>query len=268
MKSYICGCVKNCGPYLIDVFHNIAKIIELLEDYHIFIAFDYGNDNSLNLLDHFQRIYKKKMNIFINKNHISNKMTENLANARNQLLKMVNQHQSDIDHLIMLDMDDVCAKPIRISVLKEVIDNKLSDPWDILSFYREPYYDVWALSLAPYYFSCWNFPKPQEVLGKYRNYLKSKITNLKKDSLLPVFSAFSGFAIYKLKAIENCHYEWSIFSSAQLLGKDKLEETSKALNKPLVRNKQDQDCEHRFFHLSAIQKNNAQIKMSPQILFS
>ena len=82
---YICGCARNVGPHLEGVFENIKKIISNLDDYHIIIAYDESQDNSLELLKSYARSFGKKMTLIIgNKNKLTNIRTQNIANARNK----------------------------------------------------------------------------------------------------------------------------------------------------------------------------------------
>ena len=48
---YICGCVKNCGKYIDNVFNNINKITKYFKEYKIILAYDESTDNSLDKLN-------------------------------------------------------------------------------------------------------------------------------------------------------------------------------------------------------------------------
>ena len=56
-KCCICGTVKNCGPFLEKVFKNIENISTIFEDYKIIIYYDNSNDDSLQILQDFSRLY-------------------------------------------------------------------------------------------------------------------------------------------------------------------------------------------------------------------
>ena len=272
LKSYICGCARNCKEFLPKVFINIEKIIELLDDFHIVIAFDMSNDATLHELYEWRTKFRNKMTIVHNNEDLSYLRVKNISNARNRILRYMeedNEH-TDFHYFINMDMDDVCASPININVLEDVLNKERNgeSKWDVLSFYRNPYYDVWAFSGKPYYFSCWNFPRGFEAVAQIRDYLESELDNRDAEDLMEVLSAFNGFAIYRKSAMKDCYYDWNIRSSANLLGKERIEETAEALRQYVIRAKMDQDCEHRFFHLSAIEKNGAKIYISSAILFS
>jgi hypothetical protein len=79
----------------------------------------------------------------------------------------------------------------------------------------------------------------------------------KQYDLIPVYSSYNGFAIYKTDAFLNCSYSSEI--NINLFPKQLL--PSKILKS--FKN----DCEHRKFHLEAIKKNNARIMVSPLSIF-
>ena len=250
LKSYICGCVRNCEPFLPDVFQNIEKVTNLLDDYHIVIAFDESTDNSLQMLYDLKTHFPDKITILFNNEPLDSLRIKNICAARNKVLEFMNNDVYNFEYFIMMDMDDVCATPININVLDEFFQKERDEKesgWDVLTFYRKPYYDIWALSVSPYCFSCWNFPKGEETLQQIRDFLYEKIDVLDKDELFQVKSAFNGFAIYRRKVVVDCHYEWNIHYNMKLLGNDLIYETSNALRQPLIRCPMDQDCEHRFF---------------------
>ena len=148
----------------------------------------------------------------------------------------------------MMDLDDVSEAPIQISAFKNIFRNP---EWDVVSFNKEPYYDLWALRYPPFMRNCWNFSRAAD--GKqYQKQLGAHITALLKQySMVPVVSAFCGLAIYKMSKIKNCYYD----------GRNR--------EKPqgsFVRNYQD--CEHIFFHNNMIKKNGARIFISSNILFN
>lgn len=272
LKSYICGCVRNCEPHLLNVFRNIEKITTLLDDYHIVISFDQSADASLNVLYKMKSKFFGKMTILFNNNSLSPLPIKNISDARNRILDFMGQdlEHEGFEYFILMDMDDVCASSMQIENLEYYLKKEREEQtstWDCLSFHRSNYYDIWAFSGKPYYFSCWNFPRGQEAVRQIRAFINETLDNMDSEDLWEVYSAFNGFAIYKHHAFRNCQYEWNIHKNAKILGYELITETQEAVRQPLIRTKMDQDCEHRFFHVSAIQKNGAKIRISPKKLF-
>ena len=271
-KMYICGCVRNTGTYLHDVFKNIENICSLLNDYHIIIAYDKSEDDSLNILKTYAAKYKNKFSLLIGPTTLSDIRTENIANARNQILDEINNlHYTGFDYFIMMDMDDVCAKPINIEVLKYVLNKETTEPlsWDALSFNRRNYYDIWALSIYPYTFSLYHYQNRNKLKQDMKNVLYQKFTQEIKrngnDGLVDCISAFNGFAIYKTKFFSNIKYEWNVKKLLEIYPKSNIDIMSKQVwQTPISRL---DDCEHRYFHIRASKQNKARICISPMILF-
>jgi len=65
IKTYICGCAKDVGSYLDDVFKNIGFIGELFDDFHIIIYYDESYDNTLVKLNEYYEYYQNKMTVLI-----------------------------------------------------------------------------------------------------------------------------------------------------------------------------------------------------------
>ena len=271
-KMYICGCVRNTGPYLNSVFHNIEKIIDTIDDYHIIISYDDSSDNSLNILKMYKDKYKNKMSLLIGPKKLSEIRTENIANARNLIINKINSlNQKDFRYFIMMDMDDVCAKPINIEVFKYVINKEKTTPlaWDTISFNRRDYYDLWALSIYPYTFSLLHYKNTHKVKCYMKNTLNLKFTEeIKKNGnngLVNCISAFNGFAIYRKDIFSNVKYEWNVRKLFEIYPKKMVDVMSKHLwQEPISRL---DDCEHRYFHIRASIQNKARICISPMILF-
>ena len=205
------------------------------------------------------------MDILVNPNPLTNIRVQNIANARNAILRHIhNLHKPGWDYFIMMDCDYVCETQININNLNKYL---LRTDWDALSFNRIVYYDIWALSIDPYVFSCWNWPNAKQLVFYIRDVIKNQLSKLNQDELLPCYSAFNGFAIYRYEKFKDCYYNWSIHESIRLIPKELLDKNIQCVGtNPYITANQD-DCEHRSFHFQAIQKNGAKIMISPLFLF-
>lgn len=262
---YICGCALNCEKYLDAVFSNISKIIPLFEDYQIVVAFDKSEDMTLRKLCELKRSYN--MEILVNPNPRTPIRTQNIANARNQILKCIRSSPKR-EYFIMIDMDDVSAGPMVPEVLKKYLEPEWRDTWDALSFNRYDYYDFWALSIPPYMFSCWHVPNGYAAVAKIKPFIKEILENCDPNDLVECSSAFNGFGIYRTSAFESVWYEWSIQKTIELFTKEQIDKYYDAVGQPFARLRGDQDCEHRWFHMKAIADHGAKIRISPLKLFS
>ena len=273
IKMHICGCVKDTGKYLNDVFKNIEQICNILDDFHIIIAYDTSKDNSLEILQKYKENYKDKFSLLIGTTELSEIRTENIANARNSILNEIQRlGQDDFHYFIMIDMDDVCAKPINITVLNYILAKEKSEPlqWDALSFNKNPYYDLWALSIYPYTFSVLHYPHTYKIKQGMLNLLQKQfIEAVKKNGnngLVNCLSAFNGFAIYRTNKFKNVQYEWNVRKLLEIYPKQSIAIMSKHVwQEPISRL---DDCEHRYYHIRASLLNKARICISPLVLFN
>ena len=267
MKCCICGAVRNSAFFLDDIFKNMEKIGSVFEDYVIILAYDPSSDNSLDKIKQYQSVNPRVI-LYENQSLISPYRTHRIAFARNKCLDMIRSKYSDYNFFIMMDCDNVCSSNINLNVLRSNIHKQ---GWDALSFNKEPYYDIWALSIRPFVFSYEHFPS--EVGDKMRNYIGRIMRNIPPGKLIKCSSAFNGFAIYRTNKFLNCRYDGRIrldLIPPGVLKKNIAVARSRIIFRDNVLsgvNGKYEDCEHRAFHLQAIQKNNARIRISPEILF-
>ena len=273
IKTYICGCAKDVGSYLDDVFNNIGFIGELFDDFHIIIYYDESDDNTLVKLNEYYEYYQSKMTVLIGKEPLTNIRTQNIANARNGILTKIKEFNNDeFQYFIMMDMDEVCSSKFNKNALDtylqyERTNNPLS--WDALSFNRIIYYDLWALSIEPYGFSCNHYENTHKVKNQMIHFLKEElgkvILKTPNCGLLPCISAFNGFAIYRKNEFINIKYEWNIHKTLIIYPRLNIDKMSRVVfQQPISRH---DDCEHRYFHIRASQLNKARICISPSCLF-
>jgi hypothetical protein len=248
--------------------------VELFADFRIIIAFDKSDDKSLVKLVQHKHELGDKMDIIINRNHLSNIRTENISNARNSIMRnirdKINSGYSieEWKYFIMMDMDDVCSHCMDLDVFKRAMIN--SEKWDSVSFNRIGYYDLWALSIDSFVYSCWGWHNPFEVVEIMREYIVNKLDQSSPDDFIECRSAFNGFAIYKTDKFIDCDYDWRI--PKKYMNREEIKENQRILGKrgsfsPLDKQTDEPDCEHRSFHMMATAKNGARIRITPEKLF-
>jgi hypothetical protein len=272
MKCVFGGPARNCEPFIEKVLENIEILAKNFDDYLIIIVYDESSDNTLNLLKEYQKI-NPKLTFYVNTQLVPPYRTHRIAYARNRCLQYVNTLPLDEYPLfIMMDMDYVNAKNVNSNVLKKFISTDNWEKWDSLSFNTFPkYYDIWGLSIYPYCFS-YNHFKNSDIHNYYsiQNYIQNKLEN-NGNKLLQCISSFNGFALYKRDKFVNCVYDGR--PRLDLLPKHYLKAHKVASNSGIVYpdfghiKALYEDCEHRPFHLQAINKNNARIMISNEILF-
>ena len=259
MKCVICGTIKNCGRYLLNVFENMKKIGSLFEEYQIIFCVDFSTDNTYHVLD---RIKKENLNVIvhINKEPLFNQRTTNLAKARNKYLNIIRSKFKNYEYFIVMDCDNVCEKITNINILKEHLNN--TDKWDGLTFNKKPYYDAWALSINPYFINCHWFSND----NKYSFYVQSLLEKCKPDEYITCLSSFNGFAIYKLPYFINSYYNDSTTENLSYIPKNLVLKNMELMDYK-VKHFIKVDCEHKIFHYNAILKHKARLMISPNILF-
>jgi len=236
----------------------MEKIGKLFDEYLIILYYDKSTDDTLHILKRYQ-IKNYRLYFYVNTAQTSPYRTYNIAKGRNYCVQTIIKNLPDYDYFIMMDCDDICARDINPVLLNEYL--KRND-WDSLSF-QHPlgYYDLWALSKRPFIFSCHNFNDPI----MWQRFITNKINKCKKHELIPCYSAFNGFAIYRTNKFINCYYDGrfrydyipNIFLRENIAYAGRIQNKKSSM----------EDCEHRHFHFQAIQKNGARIRISPLCLF-
>jgi hypothetical protein len=85
-------------------------------------------------------------------------------------------------------------------------------------------------------------------------------------TLIPCLSAFNGFGIYRTNKFINGFYDPT--PRLDLLPKHLLQANVKISGPIFLKGKAEKvDCEHRSFHLMAINSSNARIRIAPEIIF-
>ena len=275
MKCCFCGPVKNCAPFLDTVLKNIEKLGSIFEEYSIVIFYDHSTDNTLQKLQLYQmnqtllKNSGKNIKIHINTAPVSQFRTHRIAHARNYCLAYIKKYLPDYQFFAMMDFDDPNCKKCNPLVLQKYLNR---DDWDALSFNTSPaYYDIWGLSIYPFCFSYNHFRNNQQFYKIMQTYVMQKLNDLDIDGLLPCISSFNGFAIYRIEQFANCYYDGRV--RMDLVPRDFLKAHVLATSSPIIYKDYGhvkgryEDCEHRAFHLQAINKNNAKIRISPEIIF-
>ena len=255
----ICGCIKDCEPYLEKVFENIAKIQKLFGETKIIISFDISRDLSLKKLCELKS--KFDIEIIINKNPITNSRTVNIERARNKILDLIYEKYSNFDYFIMIDMDDVSAKPIYIESLVDGLNKKKE--WDALFFNNQNYYDFWALCIDDFQYSCWHSNNTKKLINIMNKEFKKKVNE--RNEFIECQSAFGGFGIYKTDRFINCRYRSSMDIS--LFNTQNIQNIYNKYQISYMINNNINDCEHRYFHLNAIRQNDVRLRISKKYLF-
>ena len=244
----------------------------MLDDYRIIIAYDESSDNTLQELHLLRKTFPEgKMTIIMGDSNLSYIRTQNISNARNRILNLIREDKENMfEYFIMMDMDEVCSGKMNKKLLRRFLKSDNDLPWDALTFNRSVYYDVWALSIKPYTFSCWHYANHKQIYTNMVHYVNKKLADVaihdSRNALLPCISAFNGFGLYRTAKFICSKYEWNVHATLAIYPKSEIDIMSRqVLSQPIARH---DDCEHRYFHIRASQLNGARICISPNCLFS
>lgn len=258
----ICGCVRNCEANLHLVFQNIQRIMSIVHVEKIIVSYDKSSDKSLLELCKIKKSIPQ-LHVIVNKEELSRHRTENISNARNRIMEYMESMETTVDYFIMLDMDEVCSKPINEEVFRLAV-NKYINEHDCVTFNNESYYDFWALSLKPFVYSCWACRNPNRVISMMREYLKHVMSN---NEYISCESSFNGFGIYKYSTFREIRY--SPHPTVEFINTFRKEIISckKYRNIDYLISPEIYDCEHRMFHFDAKRKHGASCIILNQHLF-
>lgn len=275
-------CVKNNQNGLLKVFENISAMKPIFNKLFVAAYYDHSEDNSLEILKSLCEKYKLE-NIIINEEEEcepSNVRIRNIAHARNSILRFITSEECiNYDIFCMMDSSmHSCQSKLNIKLLNNCINKKvIFKLWDGLSFARKPYYDIasYADNIFQIGYRCY----PDEVTSneftnsrEYKSQIMRRINNTlfaskNQGKLLPVDSAFCGFALYKKEKFKNCIYDGLLsikFMNKELLAKNlttyKIQNLHNKIN--------PEDSEHKHFHMMAKKLNNARIMVACTDIFS
>lgn len=265
MNVVICMCVYNNETSIIPVIQNIRRIRPLFNEIRVIVAYSPSRDNSLSiLLNNSDGLSLEVVQVDITPNV---NRTRNISNARNALIQTIRSKYSHYPYFIMMDANEYsCIGEINVDLISETFARH--EEWDAISFNREAgYYDHWALSISPYVYSFCHFTDGRNAVTKMRDYFNPILKDFEKNrpnEYISVLSSFDGFSIYKMDKFIDCDYNDIIDLTLFPVNSIYLHIQTVGINiVPYI----EYDCEHRHFHLQAIQKNEARIKICPKHLF-
>jgi hypothetical protein len=201
-----CCTVRNIESYVVNGLKNIDLCGKKFNDYAVIIYENDSKDKTRDLLNK----YKKNNYYYMFEDNITEPhRTMRIANGRNKILDKIKEINKDnyYQYMVMLDLDNINESGTFVSSIETCF--KYND-WDVLTGNQsDTYYDLWALRKnGDMEYDCWKKLKELEPNSDNEYaYVHSKQKVYLPNQLLPVDSAFSGIAIYKLSSIpDTCRY--------------------------------------------------------------
>jgi len=246
-----CMTVRNCAPFLPKVLDNVDRLRTLFHDFVVIVAYDNCNDGTEQLLTNYQ--YRSSFPVYLlNGENTSPHRTVRIANARNRCLDKLDALKLDalkIDIHFMVDADDVNIEPWNITLIRYYLQRK---DWDVMTFNRKNYYDIWALMYPPFQHHCWGFSnRSRDVVDYMQKDIQNKL--MKCDELFCCQSAFNGFAIYRTSTFRSIRYNGEYKNVRQWITDTSRMNTLKAFKDMGILTLDEsfvQCCEHLYYHLS------------------
>jgi FkbM family methyltransferase len=264
-------CCKNSSEGLPHILKNLERMAAIFSKMSVIFCHDDSQDNTIEILENAKKQLEHVFSIDIipNKYEFTNSRTANISNARNTILELIREKYVAYDFFANMDSNNYsCIGEMNLNILEEVFAVKNFEKWDSVSFDREAgYYDHWALSFPNFIYSFFHCADWHRIVDNLRRDFGTLIDGYKQinpDGFIPVFSAFNGFAIYKMAKFINCSYSSSI--NLDLFPLIELE-NQKTYNSCQIVNNFNDDCEHRKFHLESIKKYKSKIRIYPKSLF-
>jgi hypothetical protein len=268
-----CLCIRNCGSFLPKIFNNLNLLGGCFSNFNVIFVYDNCLDNSEILLEEYKKTSKFKVYVIHCQDNNSPYRTIRIANARNKCMDAIFNKIKNIDYHFMIDADDVNCNVWNVNIIKDYFNR---NDWDALSFNRKDYYDIWALMYDNFkhhalgYFN--RISDCREIYCYMKNDISKKLDEIKDDELFECVSAFNGFAIYRTQVFHNTYYDGEYNNIKMYISEKDREETLEFINNilqcnPSINKNFIEQCEHLFFHIRAIKKNNARIRISKKIMF-
>ena len=160
----------------------------------------------------------------------------------------------------MIDADDVNVVPWKLELIKGYLKR---DDWDVLTFNRNDYYDIWALMYPPFQHHCFGFfDKSIKVIRYIQNDVRNRLGSCKE--WIECQSAFNGFAMYKTPLFTGIRYDGEYKNQHALIPEEARQGTLHALATLDVKLNEEncESCEHLYYHLMASQKNSVRVYIS------
>ena len=264
MSIVIGLCCYNSSQGLPRIFKNLRELSTKFKSTVAIFCYDISRDNTLELIkNEFQRNAPCVAELVANRYPRTHSRTHNISNARNTVLDVIKERYAHFELLSMMDCNEyACIGDIELETLDDILRDDMIDRWDGISFNREAgYYDYWALSFSPFVYSFFHCTGWQQVVAAMRERF-SKILDEEKGELIYVYSAFNGFAIYKMSKFVDCRYSDKI--SVELFPAGEIAKQCLAAKCNIIDSLSD-DCEHRNFHLESIKNTTAKLPFTTRV---
>lgn len=218
LSIIICGIVRNAEKGLKNNIPIIKKVCSQFKDYRVVIYENDSIDKTKKILKDWKKDNPERIHVLLNDTDksktipdssevrcnpfFSKKRIQKMAALRNKYLEYINEQKWNADYLLVVDLD--VAQLYFDGIMTSFSTNI---EWDVITAFgystspklKRRYHDSYALTE-------WGDEMNPQTEQKIKK-LSEKYGKLKtSSSLIRVFSAFGGLAIYKFELINNLRY--------------------------------------------------------------
>ena len=271
----VCLCVKDVQKYVYPVFLNIMKLSNLFEIKSLVYFLDEGEDDTKGEITRVSESFSENfdpslVSIITNPDPPLPTRTERIAHGRNALFNRASELSEDVEFMIMMDGDNISSGDFDYEKIAKYLPR---NDWDCISFNREDYYDIWALCYEPFIHNMWGFTTRESCISVYhimKEDISKELDSVPAGDLFECYSAFNGFAIYRIEKFLGCKYDGSrqeMFPRVKIMQYQDNLGADFGLEGAKIDFSKSSNCEHVSFHLQAIRENGARIRISSEIIF-
>ena len=95
----------NCGEHIDKVFANIDKLVKLFSDYRIVLYYDESTDDTYSKITDYASKYNVEILSDASYDRKGKFRTENIAHARNGIMKYVRENCATWEYMILINDD-------------------------------------------------------------------------------------------------------------------------------------------------------------------
>lgn len=206
-RAVFAGVARDCATHLPGVLGNLDRLAALYKAASFVFVVSDSRDRSCSLLEDWLAGGRHGQAIDLGAlDERLPKRTERLSHVRNAVLDAVARQWPDHDHLVVVDLDDVLARPIDAGAFARAaawLDAEPARAGVFANAYPR-YYDVWALRherWCPQ--DCWHpiWGRRQDETfeaAKFREVFTRQIVVPTSLPPIPVRSAFGGLGVYRM----------------------------------------------------------------------
>ena len=211
----VTACTRNVEHNLPVFREKIESIVSLFGDYHIFVGESDSFDKTLILLRQWsEKTDHITIKTYGNLSQTIASRTKRIAYCRNDLLDEIRKNTrfrlSNSTFYMVVDADRNTQMD-RSNFLSN-FDYSIDEWGAMTASQRTIYYDIWALRSDIVNYDCWQRAKNFLVILITLNQAVERYIRVHQKpipfnhSLIPVYSAFCGAAIYQMKYFRECRY--------------------------------------------------------------